>query len=101
VLDGVAEISRPERQARIPNDLPIYVFAGARDPVGQNAKSPGELVAAYRAAGLRNVKHRFYPGGRHEMMHETNRDEVVRDLVAWLAAEVKGTASVEPQPAHV
>jgi alpha-beta hydrolase superfamily lysophospholipase len=31
------------------------------------------------------VTHRFYPDGRHEMLNETNRDEVTRDLLAWLA----------------
>jgi alpha-beta hydrolase superfamily lysophospholipase len=96
VLDGVAEMSRPERQAWVPRDVPIYIFAGSRDPVGADTKSLVQLLGAYRAAGLRNVKHRFYPGGRHEMINETNRDEVTRDLLAWLAAEVKITASAGP-----
>ena len=30
-----------------------------------------------------------YPGARHEMFNETNRDEVVADLVAWLDEHVK------------
>jgi len=34
----------------------------------------------------RTVK--LYPGGRHEMFNETNRDEVLADLVGWLDARV-------------
>ena len=50
---------------------------------GMNRLKP--LVEAYRAAGL-DVTLKIYPGGRHEMLNETNREEVVRDLLAWLEA---------------
>lgn len=84
LLDALAEIARPERQARIPKELPVYVFCGAEDPVGENTKSVEQLLGAYARAGLRDVTHRFYPGGRHEMVNETNRAEVLGDLTAWL-----------------
>jgi alpha-beta hydrolase superfamily lysophospholipase len=84
VLDALASIARPERQARIPKDLPIYVFSGSEDPVSGNTKSLEQLLAAYRLAGVRDVAHRFYPGARHETLNETNRDEVTRDLITWL-----------------
>jgi len=90
LLDGLAAIARPERQALIPKSLPVYVFAGAEDPVNAKAKELDQLLAAYHAAGLTDVSHRFYPGGRHEILNETNRDEVTKDLLAWLDARVKG-----------
>lgn len=88
LLDALAEIARPARQARIPKRLPVYVIAGARDPVSANTKGLRQLLAAYRAAGLERVTHRFYPEARHELFNEVNRDEVTRDLVAWLQAVV-------------
>jgi alpha-beta hydrolase superfamily lysophospholipase len=84
LLDGLGEIARPERQARIPKGLPIHVVAGAEDPVGERTKSIEQLLGAYERAGLGRVTHRFYPGARHEILNETNRDEVTRDLLAWL-----------------
>ena len=30
------------------------------------------------------LKIKIYEGGRHEMLFETNRDEVVGDLISWL-----------------
>jgi len=36
------------------------------------------------------VELKVYPGGRHEMLNETNRDEVVADLTAWLDRTVAG-----------
>jgi alpha-beta hydrolase superfamily lysophospholipase len=81
VFCAVADISRKSRQARIPKWLPIYIFSGSRDPVGTNIH---QLLETYRAGGLENVTHRFYPDGRHESLNEINRDEVTRDLIGWL-----------------
>ncbi len=100
VLDAMVEIARPERQARIPKDLPLYVFSGSRDPVGGPLRGVSQMIEAYRAAGLRRVTPRFYAGGRHEMLNEINREEVVRDLLAWLAAEVETEAAAPARPAR-
>jgi len=78
----------PQNQARIPKDLPLYIFAGSRDPVSANLAGLRQLLEAYKAAGLTNVAHTFYEDGRHEMLNEINRDEVTRDLIAWLDATV-------------
>lgn len=84
LLDALGDVTGPARQALIPKRLPLYVISGSRDPVGGNTKGLLQLLGAYRAAGLERVTHRFYPDARHELFNETNRDEVTRDLVAWL-----------------
>jgi alpha-beta hydrolase superfamily lysophospholipase len=88
LLDALADISTPSRQAKVPRDLPVYVFAGALDPVGEQTKSVDQLLGAYRRAGVQDVTHKYYPGARHEILNETNRDEVTRDLIAWLDSHV-------------
>ena len=88
LLDGIARCSRSERQRLVPKDLPIFLFSGARDPVGQNTRGVRQLVEAYAAAGLSKVEYTFYPEGRHEMLNETNRDEVYEDVVRWLERAV-------------
>jgi alpha-beta hydrolase superfamily lysophospholipase len=35
-------------------------------------------------------RHRFYPDARHELVNETNRDEVTRDVIAWMESVVGG-----------
>ena len=86
LIHGLFWISKPENQSRIPKDIPIYIFAGLSDPISDGCKGLIQLLSAYQAQGLTNVRHKFYPGGRHEMLNETNRDEVIEDLVAWLDA---------------
>jgi alpha-beta hydrolase superfamily lysophospholipase len=61
----------------------IYVFAGTDDPVGEKSKGVKRLLAAYQKHAFSAVSHRFYAGGRHEMLNETNRNEVMVDFVAW------------------
>jgi alpha-beta hydrolase superfamily lysophospholipase len=70
-------------EAVIPAGLPIFMFNGADDPVG-GAEGADSLAAHYRSVGVTDVTARAYPGGRHELFNETNRDEVVADVIAWL-----------------
>ena len=88
LLDALGPLLKPERLARIRKDLPVYIFSGSDDPVGANLQA---LADAYRAAGLTHVDMRFYPGARHETLNETNRDEVVSDLVRWSETAIAGS----------
>ncbi|CAN5530942.1 alpha/beta hydrolase [soil metagenome] len=81
VAGALADLGSAELAARVPKDLPLYIFSGERDPVG--AKLPG-LIDSYRAAGLTRLTTRIYSDGRHEMLNEINRDEVTADLIAWV-----------------
>jgi len=79
--------STPEELTKVKAGLPIYIFVGDADPINGRLERLTPLVDAYRAAGLK-VDLKVYPGGRHEMLNETNRAEVVADLKAWLDATV-------------
>ncbi len=75
--------------AAIRAGLPLYVIAGSADPVNAGGAWLTPLLDRYRAAGL-DVTAMIYDGGRHEMFNETNRDEVVADLITWLTAHLPG-----------
>lgn len=84
-------LSQAERLAdsaalvRIPDGLPIKIIVGDADPLGTHLGAVAPLVDRYRQAGQR-VTLTGYAGGRHEILNETNRDEVVTDLRSWLQA---------------
>lgn len=65
-------------RSRIRSNLPIYILAVDRDPINHHLEWLKPLVQRYRAAGLRDVTEKYYPGGRHETLNEINRDEVLR-----------------------
>ena len=85
LLDAVAAMHRREYLGRIPKSLPVYLFAGDEDPVGNKGKGVRKLADMLKSSGMTRVDLKLYPKGRHEMLNEINREEVVADLKSWLA----------------
>ena len=83
LLETIAEVMEPDAIERIPKHVPVLLLTGDRDPVSENGAQVRELERRLRDAGL-DVTARYYEGARHEVLNETNRDEVHRDLVEWL-----------------
>ena len=73
-----------EKLRKIRKDLPVYIFAGDKDPINADLTRLHPLVDRYREAGLTDITTDYYPGGRHEMLNETNRAEVVNNLKTWI-----------------
>jgi alpha-beta hydrolase superfamily lysophospholipase len=85
LIRGLVNIHRKEAMEKIRQDLPVYVFSGSADPVGDMGASPTALVNAYRAMGIRDLEFALYPDARHETLNETNREEVTENLISWIA----------------
>lgn len=83
-LRGLSSIYQSRNMQRMRRDLPVYLFAGDKDPVGHMGKSVKQLASQLKRAGLSDVTLRLYPDARHDILHETNRDEVMTDLLGWL-----------------
>jgi alpha-beta hydrolase superfamily lysophospholipase len=81
---GARRLAEPAQVARMPHYLPLYVAVGSKDPVNGDLALLWPLVDRYRAAGLSDVTVRVYEDGRHEILNETNRAEVINDLLSWL-----------------
>jgi len=81
-------VADPARLGRIRKDLPVYVAVGEQDPVNGQLALVHALVDRLRDEGLEDVTLTVYPGARHEVFNETNRDEVYRDLVDWLDVRI-------------
>ncbi|MEO8529248.1 MAG: alpha/beta hydrolase [Pseudolysinimonas sp.] len=76
------------RPTKISHDLPLLIQIGSEDPLG-GPRSVELLAAAYRKrGGLSDVTVEIYEGARHEVYNETNRREVMADLVTWLDERV-------------
>ncbi len=90
LLGGLLEIGTPTSIARPPENLPVLITGGELDPVG-GASGMTRLRDAYVAAGLADVSLTLYPEGRHEILNETNRDDVSADLLAWIDAKLAST----------
>src|SRR6516162_765103 len=96
-LAAAPRLSDPSNLSHIRADLPIYLFSGTEDPVGQQLEGIEILIGRYRQAGIYNICHHFYPGGRHEMLNEINRREVLANLLTWVSALLDRHGSDSPK----
>jgi alpha-beta hydrolase superfamily lysophospholipase len=81
----------------LPKALPLFIVAGAEDPLGGAQGFVPLLADKFKAAGVLDIETRLYPGARHEVLNETNRDEVMGDIKTWLEgrlAKLKAESSV-------
>lgn len=88
LFGGADRLADPEVLAGIRSDLPLLIASGEADPLAGGGQLVEELGRRYREAGLGDVTVIVYPGARHEILNETNRDEVTRDVIGWLDAHV-------------
>ncbi len=80
---GLLGITSDNAVGRVPSDLPILISGGATDPVGGD-KGMGRLALHYAQTGHTRMKVKIYDDARHEMLNETNRDEVTDDWLDWI-----------------
>ncbi|AZG46037.1 alpha/beta hydrolase [Gordonia insulae] len=84
-------VADPDRVGAMASSLPVLIAVGDLDPVNGGLALSDLLVDHYRSGGLTDVTLKVYPGARHEILNETNRDEVRRDLIEWIDAKVTST----------
>lgn len=88
MLEGIKYITDKKNLIKMQKDLPIYFFSGALDPVGETGKGVKRAYESFLSVGCTDVSIKIYPNGRHEMLNETNRDEVYRDILDWIECKL-------------
>lgn len=81
---GLKKAYKKENLAGLDKKKPIALFSGSVDPVGGKSKLVNKLYEMYKAEGIEDVTVKLYEGARHEILNETNRDEVYRDILATI-----------------
>lgn len=85
LINGLWDIHKQENLNKIKKlNIPIYIFAGDKDPVGYMGKGIINLYDTYRSIGVKDLNYKLYKDGRHEMLNEVNKDEVILDIISWI-----------------
>ena len=84
MFTGILRLYDPAFLAKMPKKLPLLFLAGDADPVGERSAGVKRAVQSLRDAGAENIKVKFYRGARHELLVETNRQEVFADIGDWI-----------------
>ena len=84
MMEGVKFITNQKNIDKMNKEAPVYFMSGDADPVGDYGAGVERAYRAFCNAGLKDVTIRLYPGGRHEMLNETNRETVKKDILDWI-----------------
>lgn len=88
MLSGIKYISDRKNLQKMQKDLPILFMSGEMDPVGSYGKGVTAAYQSFLDAGCTDVTLKLYPEGRHEMLNETNKEEVYADIRQWLESKL-------------
>lgn len=88
MMIGIRFVENRENLAKMNRDLPVLFIAGGDDPVGNYGKGVVHTAEEFTRSGMKDVSQRIYPLARHEILNEINRDEVYRNTVDWMDAQL-------------
>ena len=70
--------------------LPVMICAGSDDPLSPDALSARSLHESFSMAELCSLSLKIYQGARHDLIHETNKQEVFSDLKDFILRVAEG-----------
>ena len=88
MMEGLQYIANKTNLKKMNPATPILFVSGDRDPVGQNGEGVKKVAGFFEMAGTQDLTVKLYPDGRHEMLNEINRDQVLADILSWLDTHV-------------
>ncbi|RJE47955.1 MULTISPECIES: alpha/beta hydrolase [unclassified Dehalobacter] len=86
---GILEVQKQSNVRKMPKEVPVLILSGQMDPVGHYGKISIALHHGYQKAGIRDVTLKQYEKSRHELHNETNRDQVLLDIIQWMDAKTE------------
>ncbi|MCI9338351.1 MAG: alpha/beta hydrolase [Lachnospiraceae bacterium] len=84
----VSRLHSAENLKAVPKKLPVLMISGDADPVGDYGSGVRRAYDSLKTAGLEDISLKLYEGGRHELLNETNRAQVMEDVYAWVESRV-------------
>lgn len=69
-------------------DIPLFFIAGSEDPVGQYGKGVMLTYDMYNKLEFSDLSAKLYPGMRHEILNEVEKDKVYEDVLNWMEARI-------------
>ncbi len=97
LFELISRLNKQENLERIPSSLPVLMVSGDADPVGDYGKGVQKAYESLQNAGLENITLKLYEGGRHELLNEINRDEVMQDVFRWMEETILDGGRSEQQ----
>lgn len=88
MMKGINVITTPGKLESMNKSTPVYFMSGSADPVGDNGAGVNKAYKMFCDAGIKDVTIKLYPEGRHEMLNEINKEQVMNDILAWIKSKI-------------
>ena len=75
--------------SRIRKDIPMLIISGSDDPVGGYGKGVRKVYKMYKDAGIRDITLRLFEGDRHEILNETDKDDVMKTVSDFILEAIR------------
>lgn len=89
MMGGIKYITDMKNIRKMDMTKPVYFLSGSDDPVGEYGKGVDRAYKAFCKAGMMDVYMKLYPGGRHEMLNEVNKEQVYKDTLDWINSKIQ------------
>ncbi|MDR4988951.1 MAG: alpha/beta hydrolase [Bacteroidales bacterium] len=83
LFSGIAATRQAEKLLTYRKSLPLLILSGEDDPVGNFGKDAVKLHKEFYGQKFQNLYLKIFPG-RHELLHEKNKEAVYQFLLDWL-----------------
>ena len=80
LLEGIEMANDRQLIQNIRKDIPILIISGEDDPVGGYGKGIRKIHKLYKNAGIEDVRLKLFPGDRHELLNEIDKDAVMEEI---------------------
>ncbi len=89
MFEGMATLNRKGNLDRMDRRTPVFIASGSEDPVGGMGKAAPAYGRQLEALGFTDITVKLYPGARHELVNETNHEEVDADILSFILSHTK------------
>lgn len=84
----IDKISDKDNYSNMSKDFPILLISGDKDPVGNMGKGVKWVYEMYKSLGLNDINISLYKDGRHEILNDVQRHDVMNEILDWLNAHI-------------
>ncbi|MEG2428894.1 MAG: alpha/beta hydrolase, partial [Oscillospiraceae bacterium] len=84
------QIYGKEWAQKVATNLPIFLLSGAEDPFGNYGKGIKKIHKLLVNSCVEDVEMKIYDGCRHDILNETNKKDIFKEILEWIEQRTKG-----------
>ena len=84
MLNGMLYSSKIKNINKMDKNIPILLISGDKDPVGDMGVGVKWVYDMYKSLDLKDINISLYKDGRHEILNDIHRYDVINEIITWL-----------------